>query len=357
MHEVMVVGAGLSGLSAAYYLQKKGIRALVLEARERCGGRILTVRAPGNNTPVEMGATWFADKHTYLRQLLQDLNLPTFYQYQKGTGVFETHPAEPPQFFQLPGTEVPSYRVAGGTSAIIEALERQMGQDQIKVNSALAGVVEQRDHLEVRTQQGETFTCRHLILTLPPYLCLAQHLTFEPALPKGLVSVMEQTHTWMGESIKFAVEYQQPFWKQKGYSGSVFSQAGIIQEMYDHSNAEETRFALKGFLSSSASKLEEEQRESAVRKQLVKLLGAEAAHYLSYTEKVWQKEEYTFAEYGRFLMPHQNNGHPLYAQPLMNGKLHVAGSETSPYFGGYLDGAVYSGLAVATKVADSLRKE
>ncbi len=60
MEDVLIVGAGLSGLSAAYYLKKAGIDAVVLEARERCGGRIFTVRAEGNNTPVEMGATWFA---------------------------------------------------------------------------------------------------------------------------------------------------------------------------------------------------------------------------------------------------------------------------------------------------------
>lgn len=57
MKELIIVGAGLSGLAAACYLKKKGIDAFIVEARERRGGRIDTVLAEGNDTPVEMGAT------------------------------------------------------------------------------------------------------------------------------------------------------------------------------------------------------------------------------------------------------------------------------------------------------------
>jgi monoamine oxidase len=50
----------------------------------------------------------------------------------------------------------------------------------------------------------------------------------------------------MGDSIKFAVEYASPFWR-KNYSGTLFSQASIIQEMYDHTAADYKGYALKVF--------------------------------------------------------------------------------------------------------------
>jgi monoamine oxidase len=50
----------------------------------------------------------------------------------------------------------------------------------------------------------------------------------------------------MGDSIKFAVEYASPFWRENNYSGTLFSQASIIQEMYDHSTADKG-YALKVF--------------------------------------------------------------------------------------------------------------
>jgi len=54
--EVIVIGAGAAGLAAASELSAAGVRVLVLEARERLGGRILTLREPGSAVPLELGA-------------------------------------------------------------------------------------------------------------------------------------------------------------------------------------------------------------------------------------------------------------------------------------------------------------
>ncbi|GAB3196963.1 monoamine oxidase [Pontibacter aydingkolensis] len=355
MREVIIVGAGLSGLSAAYYLKKKGIDALILEAGERWGGRIDTVYAEGNATPVEMGATWFNEQHTHLVQLLRELKLPHFKQFQKGVGVFETELHQEPQLFQIPDSEESSYRIAGGTSKLTDALAHQIGQDQIVLGSPIAEVTEHRDYIEVITGKGNRFVCRNLLITIPPFLILSQNISFDPPLPGEVLSVMASTHTWMGDAIKFAVEYEAPFWRKEGYSGTVFSHSGIATEMYDHCDSEGTHYALMGFLTTAASSLSKGEREARLIGQLTRLLGQEAANYLSYTERVWAKEYYTFADYGKFVMPHQNNGHPLYSKPLMDGKLRLCGTETSPQHGGYMNGAVSSGLVVAQLTINKVR--
>lgn len=347
--DVIIIGAGLSGLTTAYYLQKRGVKVQLLEARERIGGRIYTAEASGNNTPVEMGATWFADKHENFMQLLHELEVPVFYQYQKGIGVFETHPSEEVQLFQMPESDESSYRVAGGTSRLMEALLAKVGRDRVKLGTAVTKIVEQGDGVEAYCQNGQVVRGREVIITVPPNL-VASSIAFDPALPDGLKAVMQQTHTWMGESIKFAVEYTSPFWRQKGYSGTVFSHVGPIQEMYDHCNFETTKFALKGFLSANVAGRTEEERETAVIEQLTRLLGQEAANCVSYMDKAWVEEPFTYANYISLISPHQYNGHPAFAQPLMSGKLFLSGTETSPVFGGYMDGAVYSGFSAAEKV-------
>lgn len=53
---IVIIGGGFSGLLIAYLLQKEGMPSQILEARERLGGRIYTLRSD-DAPPLEMGAT------------------------------------------------------------------------------------------------------------------------------------------------------------------------------------------------------------------------------------------------------------------------------------------------------------
>ena len=59
-HEIVVIGTGVAGLAAARQLHDVGLRPLVLEARERIGGRILTDHS---RAPVECDAEFIHGKH------------------------------------------------------------------------------------------------------------------------------------------------------------------------------------------------------------------------------------------------------------------------------------------------------
>ncbi len=56
--DVIILGAGASGLAAARLLTRRGYAVTLIEARERIGGRLLTVRPAGVAIPIEMGATF-----------------------------------------------------------------------------------------------------------------------------------------------------------------------------------------------------------------------------------------------------------------------------------------------------------
>lgn len=74
--EVMVLGAGIAGLSAAYHLKKNKIPYRVFEASERVGGRIQTMlHANPDEQYAELGAEFFEASHTSVHQLCKDLNL------------------------------------------------------------------------------------------------------------------------------------------------------------------------------------------------------------------------------------------------------------------------------------------
>jgi monoamine oxidase len=86
--DVIVVGAGLSGMIAARKLLEAGLEPLVLEADERVGGRILTQEVmPG--VPVELGAQWIGDTHERMFRLAAELGVETFAQYDEGDTSYE----------------------------------------------------------------------------------------------------------------------------------------------------------------------------------------------------------------------------------------------------------------------------
>src|SRR6187551_3816669 len=69
--DVIVIGAGVSGLAAALRLSRAGRRVLVLEARERVGGRILTLPSGGLPVGVECGAEFVHGGSALLRAALR----------------------------------------------------------------------------------------------------------------------------------------------------------------------------------------------------------------------------------------------------------------------------------------------
>ncbi|MGH3087703.1 MAG: flavin monoamine oxidase family protein [Rubrobacteraceae bacterium] len=71
--DVIVVGAGLSGLAATRELQKTGLEVLVLEARQRPGGRTHAVEVEG--VTVDLGGEWVDEAHTSLRALVSELGM------------------------------------------------------------------------------------------------------------------------------------------------------------------------------------------------------------------------------------------------------------------------------------------
>lgn len=73
---VLVVGAGIAGLTAAYRLQQSGVRVDVVEASRRVGGRLRSLRnVVGSPGVVEMGGEFIDTRHTAVRSLATELGL------------------------------------------------------------------------------------------------------------------------------------------------------------------------------------------------------------------------------------------------------------------------------------------
>lgn len=340
---IIIIGGGLSGLTLAYLLSQKNINTAILEASDRLGGRVQTVKGT-LETPLELGATWFSDMHPHLLSLIDELGLQKYPQFSKGISLFQTKSFEPPQKFFVPEAENPSYRLAGGTQILIDTLAKKLTSGNIKLNTKVVSIQEAENGLLVQTSNGEKLKANKVVLCLPPQL--ASQIQFTPGLPDSITQILPTIQTWMSGALKFVLEYEEPFWRNNGFSGMLYSHAGIVVEMYDHTNFEENKFGFTGFLNGGASGYSQEVRKEFVLRQLSELFGEKVLNPVFYSDKIWT-DEYILAGNQFIQRPHQNNGHPLVQQSYLNDKLYFSGTETVTECAGYMEEAVVSAIKVA----------
>ena len=72
----VVIGAGFAGLAAAYKLKNAGWSVIVLEARDRIGGRVYSHKFAGTDLICELGAEWVGESHERIKALCGEFKIP-----------------------------------------------------------------------------------------------------------------------------------------------------------------------------------------------------------------------------------------------------------------------------------------
>lgn len=111
--DVVVVGAGLSGLSAARQVSRAGHSVILLEARDRVGGRTLNhhFRHDGKDKVVEVGGQWIGPTQDHIRALAKDMGVGEFLTYNSGNYVYHQNGMNTPYSPSTPvfGAVPPDY--------------------------------------------------------------------------------------------------------------------------------------------------------------------------------------------------------------------------------------------------------
>lgn len=95
MFDVVVVGAGLSGLQAAYSAQKAGLSVVVVEARDRVGGKVWSVPLASKRGCADLGAAWVNDTlQKRVWSYVEQFGLQVVKQRLDGKAVMETERGE-----------------------------------------------------------------------------------------------------------------------------------------------------------------------------------------------------------------------------------------------------------------------
>ncbi len=340
--DVVIVGGGIAGLVAADRLHEAGLSVVVLEARERVGGRLLSVDS------LDLGATWFWPNEPRIQRLISKLGLATHAQYLAGDAVYHI----PQGSSRLEGNpiDVPSGRLVDGFEALAQTVAERLPENAIRLEVPVLEIRSFADRIEARTPT-EAVVARHLVLALPPALAI-ERIAFSPNLPANILRLASRTPVWMATMTKIVARYEQPFWRRSGLAGAAISHLGPMREIHDTSGPNGEPAALFGFMPSpeaGAPKITEEQ----IVRQLVELFGPDAGDPVQVLIKHWMTETFTSPSEASRLTSYELFGHTAYSSPTLGGRLHWASTETSPENPGHVEGA----LAAADRATRTILKD
>ena len=340
--DIVIIGGGLSGLALADKLQRAGRDFLLVEARDRLGGRIDVLR--DGESAFDLGPSWFWPGQPRMDALARRLGLTTFAQHAAGELSYEDENGAVQRGMGYASMEG-SYRIEGGMMALVAGLAAQIAAPQLRRN---APVVEINQSGIVILANGDTISAGRIVLAVPPRVIAKIKITpdFDVAAWQSLANIP----TWMGGQAKFIATYARPFWREQGLSGDAMSRRGPMVEIHDASAMDGTPGALFGFIGVPASQRngQGDVLSAACVAQLGHLFGPEAL-----TPQKNELRDWAYAPQTASSLDHQPPpGHPRYGLPtalrhLWQGKLIMGSTEVASQFGGFLEGALSAAEDVA----------
>jgi monoamine oxidase len=230
-------------------------------------------------------------------------------------------------------------------------MARRLGHG-IVLGTPVRRIVQRQHHVTVESAHRD-IRAKRAIVAVPP--TLAGRIHYQPEMPTARDQLTQRLP--QGTLIKVACVYDTPFWREDGLNGTALSLNGPVNATFDDSPPGGKPGVIFGFVGGDAARgfmrLTAAERRAAVIRNFRQFFGPKASHPRQYFEANWTREEWTrgcpVAVPGPGVLVAYG---PALRRPV--GRIHWAGTETSTYWNGYMDGAVRSGERAAREILREL---
>jgi monoamine oxidase len=407
--DVVIVGAGFTGLAAATALRDAGYTSVVLEARDRVGGKVES-SVDGLGRRFDSGGQFVADEMLAIRSLVEAsgahlvrnqavgdaLTVPAAWHddWDEGEAAYEsmrdlrdvpddrwfhewigalrvTDGAKAALASAATGQMCMDHRLLGlahaadqlrRTPPLTEELQYSVDRTMHSVAEFLAASLDVRvaqavrsvhvgeAGVEVRTAQGSVHG-RHVVVAVPP--SVVQGIEFDPPLPDAVADAAAAFGT--ADVTKILLRYDERFWHTQGRNGTIrfCEPAGLYAADASVGDAHALVLFVGGPLAAAWRALGDDGRLSAALHHLSSVLGDVAAAPLDVQVRDWPPDEWGGGGYCQFVT---GLGAPTQIEALLGGApgITFAATEYADVFPGYVEGALLAGRRAAADAAQRM---
>jgi monoamine oxidase len=359
---VIVLGAGLAGLSAGYELTKAGHDVRLLEAQERPGGRVLTLRVFDGGLYADAGAARIPDKHEWTLRYVREfgLRLLPFYpdaglfvSLKKGRRAEVKWETFGDAVEDAVGIELGEgrgwHKIEGGNDLLPRAFAEKLA-GKITYGAPVVRVEQDAGGVRVTFRRGgaaETWAADYAVCAIP--FAVLKRVEFAPALSEQKRKVRDQL-TYELASRAF-MQCRGRFWERGRVNG--FAVTDLPAEFWPSTFGQTGSRAvlqayLRHFTSLEWAKKSEAARINSALALTEQVLPGARADFERGAVKCWGDDEWAGCAWTH------PSGPQLVAVNAPEGRVHFAGEHASIY-SSWMNGALESGNRAARAVEEAAR--
>uniref|UniRef100_A0A8C2UI62 Amine oxidase n=1 Tax=Chinchilla lanigera TaxID=34839 RepID=A0A8C2UI62_CHILA len=348
--DVVVVGGGISGMAAAKLLHDSGLNVVVLEARDRVGGRTYTIRNQ-NVKYVDLGGSYVGPTQNRILRLAKELGLET---YRVNDVEYQIHHVKGKSYpFKGPFPPVWNPITYLDHNNLWRTMD-DMGQEIPSDAPWKAPLAEEWDHMTMKELLNKICWTRKTLKGKGQLGCGKRERKDREILHVCIYRIGNIFERMV--NVFFHLVIFQDFCGTMVIEG----EEAPVAYTLDDTKPDGNYAAIMGFIlahkARKLARLTKEERLKKLCELYAKVLGSkEALKPVHYEEKNWCEEQYSGGCYTTYFPPGimTQYGRVL-RQPV--GRIFFAGTETATHWSGYMEGAVEAGERAAREVLHAIGK-